>query len=70
MSVELTLVQAIQDKLDNLHRLAIKTLSDNQNCYVAQWILQNPDKNISDYTLVQRRGSIEDFMQFSIERKE
>lgn len=30
---------------------ATKLISDNQETYVAQWILSNPDKNIDDYTL-------------------
>lgn len=30
---------------------ARKFLYDNQECYVAQWVLQNPFANISDYRL-------------------
>lgn len=30
---------------------ARKFLFDNQECYVAQWILQNPFANITDYRL-------------------
>lgn len=31
---------------------AIETLHKNQDCFVAQWVLQNQDKNIDDYELV------------------
>lgn len=30
---------------------AQRTLLNNQECYVAQWILHNPDKNPQDYRL-------------------
>lgn len=30
---------------------ARKFLYDNQECYVSQWVLQNPFANISDYRL-------------------
>lgn len=39
------------DKREQLRNQAMKFLYDNQECYVAQWILQNPYANISDYTL-------------------
>lgn len=32
--------------------MAIKSLAMNQECYVAQWVIQNQDKNINDYTIV------------------
>lgn len=34
-----------------LRRQATKVLLDNQECLVAQWILQNPFEQISDYML-------------------
>ena len=34
-----------------LVELAITALAKNNECYVAQWLLQNPDKKIDDYTL-------------------
>lgn len=39
------------DKREQLRNQAMKFLYDNQECYVAQWILQNPYANIADYTL-------------------
>lgn len=34
-----------------IRRQATKVLIDNQECFVAQWILQNPFENIKDYKL-------------------
>lgn len=45
-----------------------QTLS--QECLAAQWILQNPDKNIADYTFVFRRTYDKGCFEFSIEAKE
>lgn len=39
------------DKRDALRKQAMKFLYDNQECYVAQWILQNPYANPQDYRL-------------------
>ena len=39
------------DKREALRKQALKFLYDNQECFVAQWILQNPYANIADYTL-------------------
>lgn len=39
------------DKRDQLRKQAMKFLYDNQECYVAQWILQNPYANPQDYRL-------------------
>lgn len=39
-------------RLQEYTRLAVEQLTKNQECYVAQWILQNPDKNIEEYNLV------------------
>lgn len=36
---------------EQLAARARQFLFDNQECYVAQWILQNPFANISDYRL-------------------
>lgn len=48
--------QAMEQELEKptqeqLRNQAMKFLYDNQECYVAQWILQNPYANIADYTL-------------------
>lgn len=34
-----------------IRRQAIRVLVDNQECLVAQWIIQNPFENIMDYKL-------------------
>lgn len=36
---------------EELHAQASRFILENQECYVAQWILQNPFANISDYRL-------------------
>lgn len=37
--------------MEELRAKATRFLLENQECYVAQWILQNPFVNISDYKL-------------------
>lgn len=39
------------DQREALRAQAMKFLYDNQECYVAQWILQNPFANPQDYRL-------------------
>lgn len=39
------------DKREALRAQAMKFLFDNQECYVAQWILQNPFANPEHYAL-------------------
>lgn len=41
-----------REKMDELRNQAMHTLMVNQECFVAQWILQNPFEKISDYQLV------------------
>lgn len=36
---------------DDLLELSMKTIQINIDCFVAQWILQNPDANIEDYSM-------------------
>ena len=38
--------------LKELLDVATKSLAMNKECYVAQWVIQNKDKNINDYTIV------------------
>ena len=40
-----------KERLRELRERATHTLLVNQECYVAQWILQNPFENIMDYQL-------------------
>jgi hypothetical protein len=46
-----TLQELTQDKMKEMRELAIQTLINNQECFVAQWIIQNPFENIQDYQL-------------------
>lgn len=39
----------------------------NQDCYIAYWVKQNPDKNLDDYTLV--HGFKGDYYTFWLEHK-
>lgn len=39
------------DRREALRKQAMKFLYDNQECFVAQWILQNPYAEINDYRL-------------------
>lgn len=48
--VELSPTEA-NEKREHLRQQALKALYDNQECFVAQWILQNPFANPQDYTL-------------------
>ena len=41
----------IEERQNSLIAQASKTLNQNQECYVAQWILHNQDKNFNDYEL-------------------
>lgn len=36
---------------EQLRNQALKFLYDNQECFVAQWVIQNPYANINDYKL-------------------
>jgi hypothetical protein len=47
---ELTL-EEMNQKREELRKQAMKFLYDNQECYVAQWILQNPFANPEHYAL-------------------
>lgn len=40
-----------QNLSERLRQQSIQFLLANQECYVAQWIIQNPFANISDYRL-------------------
>lgn len=58
---------------DHIRTIANKFLREqmlSQECLAAQWILQNPDKNIADYTYVFRRTYEDGVIEFSIDAKE
>lgn len=40
-----------KEKMQELRIKATQTLVNNQECFVAQWILQNPFENIQDYQM-------------------
>jgi hypothetical protein len=44
-------LEDMNQKREELRARAMKCLYDNQECFVAQWILQNPFANPSDYRL-------------------
>lgn len=48
--IELTAEEAVA-KRDALRNQAMKFLMENQETYVAQWILQNPYAQMNDYRL-------------------
>lgn len=58
-------------RVDDLVLEANMTILNNQECFVAQWILQNPDESISDWTMCHQpnywKGS--GGMKFWMERK-
>lgn len=41
--------------IESLAEECRKVIQANQDCYVAQWILQNPKEKVDDYVLVHRR---------------
>lgn len=42
---------SLEDMRDNYIKYCSNFIDVNKECYVAQWVLQNPDKNIEDYVL-------------------
>lgn len=38
--------------LGELCELAQNTLAQNKDCFVAQWILQNPDANVGEHEML------------------
>lgn len=45
------IVDMTQEQIEKMREVALMTLINNQECYVAQWILQNPFLKVSDYYL-------------------
>lgn len=39
------------EKMQEFRDRAVQTLINNQECYVAQWVLQNPFAKMSEYML-------------------
>lgn len=44
--------EMIREKRDELIRRAAQVIHNNQETYVAQWIMHNQDKDFNDYMLV------------------
>lgn len=38
-------------KLQTAQKYAMSLIENNKECFVAQWVMQNQDKNIDDYVL-------------------
>ena len=55
------LAQALADK-------ATATLNENQGCYVAKWILENPTLRVSDYVLQYQPSMKDDLITFKLVR--
>lgn len=55
--------------LSELSELARRHVEDSKGTLAAQWILQNPDKNVADYVFIFRhRYDMDDMtMEFSID---
>lgn len=58
-----------QEEMEAMRQTAINALINNQECYVAQWILQNPYARISDYQLVFAEGQPGEIYRVSMEKK-
>lgn len=60
------------DPRQDIVRKCLDALQANQECYIAKIILDNPDMNLLDYTLVHRplKGGNEFGYSISLERKE
>lgn len=48
---------------------ARKTIEQNKECFVAQWILQNPDEKIEDYVLAYQDDWATDKHRIWLEKK-
>lgn len=59
----------LRNNREQIVHLAIKTLAQNKECYIAQWIIQNPDKRIEDYTLCEQNDWAGGVRRFWIEEK-
>ena len=55
-------------KLQTTRDYALSIINANEECFIAQWVMQNQDKNIDDYVLCYSyRGEA---MKFWLEEKE
>lgn len=56
--------------IEGLARLSNNTLAKNTECFIARWILQNPDKLIEDYTFCVQNFWGEGYAEYSMRRKD
>jgi hypothetical protein len=54
--------------LSELTNKAVTAINQNQECFCAQWILQNPLENINDYSVCHQFGD-DGVQRFWMERK-
>lgn len=60
-------LEALRLTREMMVELAQQTIAKNTETFVAQWVAQNPDKNIKDYEIVYKNSW--DECTISIERK-
>lgn len=58
-----------QEAMQEMRDKATMVLINNQEVYVAQWILQNPFLKVSDYYLCFREGEPGELYRVSMEKK-
>jgi hypothetical protein len=58
-----------EDVRQEIVTTAMEFLALNKECYIAQWVVQNPEENIKDYSLVQENMEGGGF-RFYLEKKE
>lgn len=59
-----------KDVVSHIVQQAIETLENNRECYIAQWIIQNPSAKISDYTMCHQNSWLDNVPQkFWMEKK-
>lgn len=57
-------------QMEEMRKKAMMVLVNNQECYVAQWIMQNPFLQVSDYYLhFEYDEGSENFYKVSMEKK-
>lgn len=62
-----TLHYQFEEKRRQIAERINTAIAQNQECYIAYWVKQNPDKNLDDYTLV--HGFKGEYYTFWLEHK-
>ena len=55
-------------KLQTAQKYAMSLIENNKECFVAQWVMQNTDKNIDDYVLCYQYAG--DVIKFWMQEKD